>query len=100
VSDGTQAEALLAHVTLTVTVELGQCTMHLREILEIAAGSVVALDRPACDPVDVLVNGALLARGELVAVDDCYAVRISELVAQAPGDPGQPARDRGAGTGR
>ena len=78
---------LLHEVPMAVTVQLGSTRMTVRELLALAPGSVVELDRAAGSPVDVLVNGTLLARGEVVVVDEEYAVRISEIVSH----PDQPA---------
>ena len=71
---------LLADVDLTVTVELGRVRLKLRDLLRLVEGSVVELDRLATAPVDVLVNGSVLARGEVVVVDDELGVRITELL--------------------
>jgi flagellar motor switch protein FliN/FliY len=72
--------AMLRDVELEVSVELGRTQMTLADVLGLHIGSVVELDRPAGSPVDVRVNGTLLARGEVVVVDGEYAVRISEVV--------------------
>ncbi len=56
--------------------------MRLSDVLELGRGSVVELDRSAGDPVDVLVNDRLVARGEIVAVEDRFGVRITEVVAR------------------
>ena len=71
---------LLMDVFLKVTVELGRTRMQLRQVLELQQGSVVELDRLAGDPVDVYVNERLLARGEVIVVDDKFGVRITELI--------------------
>jgi flagellar motor switch protein FliN len=71
---------LLADVDLTVTVELGRVRMKLRDMLRLVEGSVVELNRVATAPVDVLVNGSVLARGEVVVVDDELGIRITELL--------------------
>jgi len=71
---------LLRNVPLQVTAELGRCKMLVREILSLGAGSVVELDHPAGGPVDVLINNKLVARGEVVAVDENFGVRITEVV--------------------
>ncbi len=71
---------LLMDVILQVSVELGRTRMPLRQILDLQQGSVVELDRVAGDAVDVFINGRLIARGEVVVVDDKFAVRVSELV--------------------
>jgi flagellar motor switch protein FliN/FliY len=70
---------LLQGVEMSVTVELGRTRMVMRDLLGLRAGSVVELDRPAGSPVDVLVNGTLLARGEVVVVDDELGVRITGI---------------------
>ncbi len=72
---------LLMDVSLRVTVELGRTRMQLSQILELQHGSVVELDRLAGDPVDVFVNDCLIARGEVVVVDDKFGVRITEMIA-------------------
>jgi flagellar motor switch protein FliN len=71
---------LLMDVSLRVTVELGRTRMQLARILELQHGSVVELDRLAGDPVDVFVNDRMVARGEVVVVDDKFGVRIIEMV--------------------
>jgi len=70
---------MLMDVTLRVTVELGRTRLKIRDILNLASGSVVPLEKQASDPVDIMVNGALLASGEVVVVDDQFAVRITKL---------------------
>jgi flagellar motor switch protein FliN/FliY len=71
---------LLMDVYMKVTVELGRTRMQLRQVLELQQGSVVELDRLAGDAVDIFVNDRLLARGEVIVVDDKFGVRITELV--------------------
>lgn len=71
---------LLAGVELEVTVRLGRTTRSIRELLSLGAGSVLELDNLAGETVDILVNGRLLARGEVVVVGENYGVRIVELV--------------------
>lgn len=71
---------LLMDVSMRVTVELGRTRMQLAQILELQHGSVVELDRLAGDPVDVFVNDCMVARGEVVVVDDKFGVRITEMV--------------------
>jgi len=74
---------LLQGVEMSVTVELGRTRLLMRDLLGLRAGSVVELDRPAGSPVDILVNGTLLARGEVVVVDDELGVRITEIAGGA-----------------
>jgi flagellar motor switch protein FliN len=71
---------LIRDVQLRVSVELGHATLSVREVLALGNGSVVELDRLAGEPVDVLVNDQLIARGEVVIVDESFGVRISEIV--------------------
>jgi flagellar motor switch protein FliN/FliY len=71
---------LLMDVSLRVSVELGRATLSVRETLNLAPGHVLELDKLAGDPVDVLVNGRLVARGEVVVVDDQFGVRVTEIV--------------------
>jgi flagellar motor switch protein FliN/FliY len=72
--------ALLNDVELGVTAELGRRRLTVRELLSLSPGSVVELDRAAGSPVDVLVNGTLIARGEVVVIDEEFGIRISEIV--------------------
>ncbi|MBL8055358.1 MAG: flagellar motor switch protein FliN [Anaerolineales bacterium] len=72
---------LLMDVPLRVTVELGRTRMSVRQVLELQSGSVVELDRLAGEAVDVMVNDRLMARGEVVVVDDKFGIRITEIVA-------------------
>jgi flagellar motor switch protein FliN/FliY len=67
-------------VELEITVELGRARMNLRDLLGVHVGSLVELDRAAGSPVDVLVSGVIVARGEVVVVEDEFAVRVTELV--------------------
>lgn len=75
---------LLMNVPLQVTAELGKCKMAVSEILKLGTGSIVELDRLAGGPVDLLVNNKLVARGEVIAIDDNFGVRVTELI-QKPG---------------
>ena len=72
---------LLADVDLNVSIELGRTQMLVEDVLKLADGSVVELDKLAGDPVDVFVNGRLVARGEVLVLNDNFCVRISEIVA-------------------
>ena len=77
----TQGIELLSDVELNVKIELGRATMPIEEVLRLGEGSVVELDKLAGDPVDVLVNDRLVARGEVIVLNDNFCVRISEIVA-------------------
>jgi flagellar motor switch protein FliN len=70
----------LNSVALEVSVELGRTRLAVRDLLALQVGSVLALDRVAGEPVQVLVNGSVVARGELVVVNDHYGVRLIELL--------------------
>lgn len=71
---------LLSDVEMGVTAELGRTRMTVRELLGLQPGSVVELDRAAGSPVDLLVNGTLVARGEVVVIDEEFGVRITEII--------------------
>jgi flagellar motor switch protein FliN/FliY len=73
---------LLMNVSLSVSAELGRCTMRVGDVLNLGKGSIVELDRVAGGPIDVLVNDRLVARGEIVAVDERFGVRLTEIVAR------------------
>ncbi len=71
---------LLMDVALDVVIELGRTVMPLREVLNLGPGSVIELDKLAGDPVDILVNNKLVARGEVVVIEENFGVRITEIV--------------------
>src|SRR5712671_753555 len=76
--DGQRNLDLLLDVEITVAV--GRTQISLEEVLSLVPGSVVALDKKAEEPVDLRVNGKLVARGEVVLVDDNYGLRITQIV--------------------
>lgn len=71
---------LVRDVELNVNIELGRTHMHLQDVLRLKKGSVVPLDKLAGDPVDIYVNDRLIARGEVLVLDDNFCVRVAELV--------------------
>ena len=71
---------LLQDVVMELSAELGRTTMTVRDLLSLQPGAVVELDRLAGSPADLLVNGRLIARGEVVVVDEDYALKITELI--------------------
>lgn len=71
---------LLGEVEMDLRIELGRTQMRLEEVLQLRGGSVVALDKLAGDPVDVFVNGRLIARGEVLVMNDNFCIRVTELV--------------------
>lgn len=71
---------LLMDIPLNISVELGRTNLILQDVLDLAPGSVVELDKAAGEPVDVLVNGRLVARGEVVVIEDNFGIRITEII--------------------
>jgi flagellar motor switch protein FliN/FliY len=78
--DERQPIDLLGEVEMDLRIELGRTQMRLEEVLQLRGGSVVALDKLAGDPVDVFVNGRLIARGEVLVMNDNFCIRVTELV--------------------
>ena len=74
---------LLLDIPLEVTVELGRTRLALRELLALAGGSVLELGKLAGEPLDVLVNGKLVARGECVMVNEKFGVRLTDIVSRS-----------------
>jgi flagellar motor switch protein FliN len=72
--------SLVLDVPVEVAVEIGRTTMTIRETLAITPGSIVSLDRMAGEPVDLLVNGKRIARGEVVAIDEEFGLRVTEVI--------------------
>ena len=72
---------LLADIPLRLSVEVGSTSLRLSELLELAEGSVVELDRQANELLDILVNGTLVARGEVVTVNGRFGIRVVDVVA-------------------
>jgi flagellar motor switch protein FliN/FliY len=71
---------LVYDIPLQVTVELGKTYKEISEILEFGLGTIIVLDKLAGDPVEILANGKLIARGEVVVIDENYGVRITEII--------------------
>lgn len=71
---------ILLDVSMQVTVELGRTKMRIREILGLGEGSIIELQKLAGEPVDILVNGKLIAKGEVVVIDEYFGVRITEII--------------------
>jgi flagellar motor switch protein FliN/FliY len=77
----------LESVSVEVAVEIGRTSMTLGDALALAPGSIVTLGRPADQPVDLLVNGRPIARGEVIAVDEEFGLRVTEIIRPpAPGE--------------
>ncbi|MBB6732860.1 flagellar motor switch phosphatase FliY [Cohnella zeiphila] len=73
---------LLLDIPLKVTVELGRTKKQIKEILELSQGSIIELDKLAGEPVDILVNNKLIAKGEVVVIDENFGVRVTDIVSQ------------------
>lgn len=72
--------SILLDIPVQVTVELGSCSLSMKEVLQLAPGSVVQLDKVANAPVDLYVNEKLFARGEVVVVDEQYGIKVTEII--------------------
>lgn len=88
------ALGLLKDIDVAVSVELGTCAMRLRDICGLGEGQVVMLDRLVDEPLDLLVNGTVVARGEVVAEGNRFGLRILELAGGE--DVAEPVADAGA----
>jgi len=73
---------LLADVTVTATAELGHSSMTIAQLLQLSEGTVIPLDRPTSQPVDIVVQGVPVARGEVTVVGDHFAIRVTEITNQ------------------
>ncbi|HEY9175714.1 MAG TPA: flagellar motor switch protein FliN [Verrucomicrobiae bacterium] len=71
---------LVLDVPVSLTIELGSCQMPMKEVLQLNVGSVVQLDKAADSPVELSINGKLIARGEVVVIEDRFGVKITEVL--------------------
>ena len=71
---------LIMDVPLEVTVELGRTTKSISDILDFSPGTIIELDRIAGEPIDVLVNGKFVAKGEVVVIEESFGVRVTEII--------------------
>ena len=74
------ARSLVMDIPVSLSVELGQTQLEVRDVLALAAGSVIELNKLQEEPVDIRINGRLIARGEIVLVKNNLAVKITELI--------------------
>lgn len=74
---------LILDIPVNITVEIGRTKMNIRNLLQLNQGGIVPLDRLAGDPLDVLVNGTLVAHGEVVVVNNKFGVRLTDIVSKA-----------------
>lgn len=77
---GTDHLRLLENIGVSLTVEVGQAELTIRDLLRLSEGSVVELNRMAGDPLDVLVNGTPIAKGEVVMVGDRFGIRFGQII--------------------
>jgi flagellar motor switch protein FliN/FliY len=78
--DGMQNIDIVLDIPVTLSMELGRTRISIRELLKLKSGSVVELPKMADEPMDVLVNGPLVARGEAVVVEDKFGIRLTDVV--------------------
>ena len=71
---------MILDIPVNITVELGRTRIPIKNIMQLAQGSVIELDGMAGEPMDVLVNGCLIAQGEVVVVNDKYGIRLTDIV--------------------
>jgi flagellar motor switch protein FliN/FliY len=74
---------LVLDIPVTISMEIGRGRIPIRNLLQLSQGSVVELDRLAGEPLDVLVNGTLIAQGEVVVVNDKYGIRLTDVISPA-----------------
>jgi len=74
---------VLQTIPVTTSVEVGRASLKIRDLVELAQGSVVQLDRAAGEPLDLLVNNTLVAKGEIVVVGDLYGIKLTSVVPTA-----------------
>jgi len=73
---------ILMDVPLEVTVELGKTSKRIKEILEFSPGTIIELDKLAGEPIDILVNGKYVAKGEVVVIEENFAIRITSIISE------------------
>lgn len=78
--DGNQNLDLVLDIPVTLSMEIGRTRIPIRNLLQLSQGSVVELDRLAGEPMDVMVNGTLIAQGEVVVVNDKYGIRLTDII--------------------
>ena len=76
-------------VQVSITAELGKAQISIRKLLQLGSGSVIELDRSISSPVEIIAHGVPLACGEVVVVNDCFAIRISEIYPSPPAAGGK-----------
>ena len=71
---------IVLDVPVSLTIELGGCQLPMREVLQLTIGSVIQLDKAADAPVELSINGKLIARGEVVVIEERFGVKITEVI--------------------
>ncbi len=79
-ADATRNLSVIQNIEITLSMELGRTTLSIRELLQLNQGAVIELDRMVDEPMDVLVNGTLIAHGEVVVIDDKFGIRLTDVV--------------------
>ncbi len=74
---------LILDIPLTLSVEIGRTEMPIQRLLQLTQGAVIELDKMVGEPMDVLVNGTLIAQGEVVVIDDQFGIRLTQIVSPA-----------------
>ena len=77
---GAENIGIIKDVPLEVTVELGRTKKSISEILDFAPGTIIELDKIAGEPIDVLVNGKFVAKGEVVVIEESFGIRVTEII--------------------
>lgn len=73
---------MIMDIPVSLSVELGRTQMKVREVMSLTTGTVIELEKPVEDPVDLYVNGKLVGRGEVVVVDNCLGIKITQVMPQ------------------
>lgn len=84
-SSSADNSAMLSRIPMRLSAEVGSASMSLSELIALKQDAIVELDRQTDDPLDILVNGTLIARGEIVTVDGRYGIRVCEIVGPVQG---------------
>ncbi len=82
-AEGATGLGRVRDIPLEVTVELGRTRLLIRDILDLSPGAIIELDKVAGEPVDLFANGMLVARGEVIVIDDNFGVRVTEIITAA-----------------
>lgn len=92
----TNALGLLRDVEVEVSLEIGRKRMKIGDLLRLGTGQTLELDKPAGEPLEIVVNGRLIGRGEAVVLGDRYGLRITEIIAKEPKEEPTPTPDPAA----